>query len=92
MSNPAGPERIESNLNIIRTYLESKFPNYTLTEVFSLNEYYMFTVTNVGLHESYKLMVDGPRLSGMRLYSTILHPPATNGAIKKPLKSQGFRG
>ena len=61
MSTPA--EQIEANLDIIRTYLERKFPNYTLKEVSALSKYYMFIVTNVELYESYKLKVDGPRLS-----------------------------
>ena len=33
MSNPGEQERIEANLDIIRTYLKNKFLNYTLTEV-----------------------------------------------------------
>ncbi len=63
MSNPGEQERIEANLDIIRTYLKNKFLNYTLKEVSGLNEYHMFIVTNVELYESYKLKVSGPRLS-----------------------------
>ncbi len=63
MSNLGEQERIEANLDIIRTYLKNKFPNYTLKEVSGLNEYHMFIVTNVELYETYKLKVSGPRLS-----------------------------
>ena len=55
MSHPAEQERIESNLDIIRTYLHYKFPNYTLKEVSGLDEYHMFIVTNVELYETYQL-------------------------------------
>ena len=63
MSDPREQERIEANLDIIRTYLKDKFPSYTLKEVSGLNEYHMFIVTNVELYETYKLKVSGPRLS-----------------------------
>jgi hypothetical protein len=63
MSHPAEQERIESNLDIIRTYLHYKFPNYTLKEVSGLDEYHMFIVTNVELYETYQLKVSGIRLS-----------------------------
>ena len=63
MSHPGEQERIEINLDIIRTYLKNKFLNYTLKEVSGLNEYHMFIVTNVELYETYKLKVSGPRLS-----------------------------
>lgn len=63
MSNPAEEEWIEANLKTIRIYLQSKFPNYALKEVSAMSAYYTFIVTNVELYESYKLKVDGPRLS-----------------------------
>jgi hypothetical protein len=63
MSTPADQERIEANLGVIRTYLQNKFPSYTLKEVSGLDEYHMFIVTNVELYETYKLKVSGPRLS-----------------------------
>ena len=63
MSHPGEQERIEANLDIIRTYLKNKFLNYTLKEVSALSEYYMFIVTNVELYESYKLKVSVARLS-----------------------------
>ena len=63
MSLSGEQERIEANLNIIRTYLNNKFFNYILKEVSALSEYYLFIVTNVELYETYKLKVSGPRLS-----------------------------
>ena len=63
MSHPGERERIEINLEIIRTYLKNKFLSYTLKEVSGLDEYHMFIVTNVELYETYKLKVSGPRLS-----------------------------
>ncbi len=64
MSNPGEQERIEANLDMIRTYLKNKFLNYTLKEVSGLNEYHMFIVTNVELYETYQLKVSEARLSG----------------------------
>lgn len=63
MSNLADQEQIESNLRIIRAYLQNKFPNYTIREVSGLNVYYMFIVTNVELYQTYILRIDAPRLS-----------------------------
>lgn len=63
MSQHGEHERIEANLEVIRTYLKQKFLHYTLKEVSGLDEYHMFIVTNVELYESYKLKVSGPRLS-----------------------------
>ena len=65
MSHSADQERIESHVDIIRTYLHNQFPHDTLTEAVAVNEYYIFIANNVELDKSYKLMVDGRRLSGM---------------------------
>jgi hypothetical protein len=65
MSHSADQERIESHVDIIRTYLHSQFPHDTLTEAVAVNGYYIFVVKNVELDTRHTLMVDGPRLSGM---------------------------
>jgi len=63
MENSAEQERIEANLDIIRTYLKSKFLNYTITEKSAPGIYHMFIVTSVELYESHMLKVMWPRLS-----------------------------
>ena len=63
MSNPEEQQRIEENLNVIRTYLKEHFPGCKIDEQSDLSISYTFTVTRLKEYKSYKLKVGGSRLS-----------------------------
>jgi hypothetical protein len=63
MPNPEEQQRIEENLDVIRTYLKHHFPSCTIDETSDLSISYNFTVTNLKEYKSYKLKVGGSRLS-----------------------------
>lgn len=54
---------IKKNLSVIRAYLKSKFPDYTITEETDPSFHHKFIVTSMKLHKSYNVKVLWSRLS-----------------------------
>lgn len=56
-------QRIEDHLAVILSYLNNKFPNYTIREKSASSMYHLFMVTSVELNATHMLKVMWPRLT-----------------------------
>jgi hypothetical protein len=66
MTDAEDRRRIDANLAVVRFYLKTKFPDYTLTEISVQNLYHLFVVASDRLHQRHRLKVEWARLSDER--------------------------
>lgn len=59
-------QRIEANLSVIRQYLTTKFPGYSITEKSIQSRYHQFIVIRGTPFQRYTLKVNWSRLSNSR--------------------------
>ena len=63
MADAEYQQRIEANLAVIRLYLKTHFPDYTIWEMSARNRYYKFIVSNDEFFLCFCLTVEWARLS-----------------------------
>ncbi|MGC4096172.1 MAG: hypothetical protein QM706_03570 [Nitrospira sp.] len=63
MADAEDQQRIEDNLAVIRLYLKTNFPQYTIWEMPVRSRYYKFIVTNDETYKRHRLTVEWARLS-----------------------------